>query len=426
MRAEHGKRRALRGALLPLLAICLPALCLLSCGRAEPVIIWTDRAEIVSYVEFFNVAQNKAKAVVVYKDKVALSLPPAKDEKSPDIVIGSLLRNSNVKKRFTSLDRVFSRSQINPASIYAPLLDYGKVNGRQYLIPVSFNLPTVIFSARNAGIVPEGVMIDADTIRDTAASFNLSGANGIMVRMGYAPSWDTDFLYQAAKLGGAEFGEKGTAFSWNAASLGATVGYLREWSAAKNGGTDAEQDFSFKYLYAPAHKLVNSDRCLFAYTTSDVFFDISTEQTEDIDFKWLSGGRKIFVSDSLTSLGVYRRTKNAGAAYEFVNWFFSETTQRNLLDRAMRMRLDTQTFGICNGFSSIKSVNERVFPAYYKNLLGKLPAEESLVAPLPLPSRWESLKERVIIPYLYDSVNTSAAQVRSIEERVAAWRNQFN
>ena len=89
----------------------------LSCGSSSPVVIWTDRPEIVSYVEFFNVAQNKAKAVVVYKEKLASALPPAKDEQNPDIVIGSFLRNSRIKKNFSSLDRVFGRSKINPSSI---------------------------------------------------------------------------------------------------------------------------------------------------------------------------------------------------------------------------------------------------------------------------------------------------------------------
>ena len=134
-------------------AFCLfPVILLASCGSSSPVIIWTDRPEIVSYVEFFNVAQTKAKAAVVYKDKLAVSLPPAKDEQSPDIVIGSFLRNSRVKKNFTAVDRVFNRSQINPSSIYAPLLEYGKVNGRQYLIPVSFNLPTMIFSQKTMSL----------------------------------------------------------------------------------------------------------------------------------------------------------------------------------------------------------------------------------------------------------------------------------
>lgn len=409
-------------------AFCLfPVILLASCGSFSPIIIWTDRPEIVSYVEFFNVAQNKAKAVVVYKEKLAVSLPPAKDEQNPDIVIGSYLRNSRIKKNFAAVDRVFNRSQINPSSLYGPLLDYGKVNGRQYIIPVSFNIPTIIFSQKNQELIPESIFIDSDTIRDVAGNFNQKSKEDVFIKMGYAPSWDANFIYQIAKSENAEFGEKGNAFSWNDASLAKTVTYLKDWSQGKNGGTSAEQDFSFKYLYAPKQKLVDSDRCLFAYIKSGDFFDIPSEQTENISFHWLAKDEKIFVNDDITSLGLYRKSKNARAAYAFIEWFLSESTQRNLLERSMRMNLDTQTFGICGGFSSIKSVNERVFPSFYKTLLGKMPQEDSLVAPLALPSRWESLKERVIIPYLSEITGTdSDAAVKSIDERIATWRNQFN
>ena len=399
----------------------------LSCGSSTPIVIWTDRPEIVSYVEFFNVAQNKAKAVVVYKDKLAVALPPAKDEQQPDIVIGSFLRNSRIKKNFASLDRVFSRSQINPSSIYTPLLEYGKVNGRQYLIPVSFNIPMMIFSAKNQDLLSSNMLLDSDSIRDSGSLFNQKSKDEFFVKMGFAPSWNANFMFHVAKMNGAEFGEKGNTFSWNPVSLKKTIDYLKNWSLDKNGGTGAEQDFSFKYLYMPSYKLVNSDRCLFAYIKSDDFFNISSEQTENISFRWLSKDEKTFVNDDMTSLAVFRKTKNAKASYEFINWFFSESTQKNLLERSMRMDLDTQTFGICSGFSTIKSVNERVFPAYYKNLLGNLPTESSLVAPLPLPSRWESLKERVIIPYLSEAASTeSTSTVKSIDERIAVWRNQFN
>jgi len=405
----------------------LPIILLTSCGNSSPVVIWTDRPEMVSYVEFFNVAQNKAKAVVVYKEKLASSLPPAKDEQNPDIVIGSFLRNSRIKKNFASLDRVFNRRGINPDSIYAPLLEYGKINGRQYLIPLSFNMPMMIFAQKNHDLIPESMTIDPDRIRDSASLFNQKSKENVFLRMGYAPSWDANFIFHMAKMNGIDFSEKGNVFSWNAYSLADTIEYTKKWSQDKNGGTSQEQDFAFKYLYAPSYKLVSSDRCLFAYIKSDDFFNISSEQTENIAFHWLGKGDKIFVNDDMTSLGLYRKTKNSHSAYEFINWFFSEATQKNLLERAFRMDLDTQTFGICSGLSSIKSVNERVFPSFYKTLLGKMPAESNLVAPLPLPSRWESLKERVIIPYLSEVTSTdSTVAIKSMDERIAAWRNQFN
>lgn len=413
--------------LLTLLIFLSSLLSILSCTSSRPILIWTDRPEIVSYVEFFNVAQNKTKAVVVYKDKLAASLPPAKDEQNPDIVIGSYLRNSRVKKNFISLDRIFNRNGVNPASIYASLLEYGKINGRQYLIPISFNLPTMIYSSKNQDLLSSSMLIDIDEIRDAASLFNQKSSDDVFVKMGFAPSWNADFIYQLAKIKGTDFGEKGSSFSWENSKLNEAIAYVKNWSAEKNDGTQTEQDFSFKYLYAPDYKLVSSDRCLFAYTSSNFFFNIDFQQTEHIDFKWLSNKEKVFVKDGITMIGLYRKSKNTSAAYQFIEWFLSESAQKNLIERSDRMNLGTKTFGICNGFSSIKSVNERIFPAYYKNLLGKLPSENSLIAPLPLSSRWESLKEKVIVPYLADATNTdSVSTVKSIDERILIWRNQFN
>lgn len=411
-------------------AACLAAAVVflgVSCSSSAPVVIWTDRPEIVSYVEFFNVSQRKAKAVVVYKEKPAVSLPPAKDEQKPDIVIGSFLRNSRLKKNFAALDRLFGRDGIHPDFFYKSLLDYGTLNGRQYLIPVSFNIPAVFFSVQNSNLIPDTFFINSDTIRDIAAQFNAKNNHGIFTKMGFAPSWNVDFLYELAKNHSASFGEKGNLFLWNAEALEKTIAYIQDWSASKNDGTPAEQDFSFKYLYAPGYKQIDSGRCLFSYTTSDILFSLPEEQAESIDFRWFSENGKIFVEDELICLGLYRKSHNSDAASEFIKWFFSEATQKNLLERSVKMKLDTLTFGICNGFSSIRTVNERVFPAYYKTLLGNLPAEDSLEPPSVLPARWESLKERVVLPYLSEASRTDVkASCKSIEERLSIWRKQFN
>ena len=54
----------------------------------DTFIIWTDREEFVSYSELFNSIQDKTKAVIVYKKRLASTLPPAKDEEKPDLIAG--------------------------------------------------------------------------------------------------------------------------------------------------------------------------------------------------------------------------------------------------------------------------------------------------------------------------------------------------
>ncbi|MCR5725248.1 MAG: hypothetical protein K6G80_09210 [Treponema sp.] len=393
----------------------------------HPAVIWTDRPEVASYVELFNASQDKAKAVVVYKERLANSLPPAKDEQRPDVIIGSWLKNGHIKKNFAPLNPLFVKGQLDPSTLYAPLLEYGKSAGRQYLLPLSFNLPVVIFSVRNASLIPDSYMLTPDEIRDTAAAFNVKNSHDIYTQMGFAPSWDSEFLYTVAKLNGAHFKEKANTFIWDKDSLDKTVRYIREWTESANTSSAAEQDFAFKYLYTPKYRQVDSGRCLYAYGTSASLFSVSYDQLGSIDFRWLQKNEHIPVEDNIVMAGIYRRSYNNGPAKAFVLWLFQESTQKALLERAASMKLHSADFGIAGGFSSVREVTERGFPLYYRTLLGNLPPENALQAPHSFPTRWTSLKDRTIIPYLEEAVRTdSRKNVQPIEERINSWSKQFD
>lgn len=414
-----------------LFAFGAAAVLLLLCGCSDayekPLIIWTDRPEIVSYVELFNVQEEHVKAVVVYKERLANSLPPAKDEQRPDVVIGSWLKNSHIKKNFSPLNALFSEKDVDPRSLYDSLVEYGTANGRQYLLPVSFNLPVMIFSLRNAELIPDDYMLSPDEIRDAAAKFNVKNARGFYTNMGYAPSWEPEFLYTVAKLNGAHFKEKGSAFVWDSDSLAKTVSYINDWTSHVNGSTTTEQDFAFKYLYTPKYRQVDSGRCLFAYSNSSRLFSISYEQLGSIDFRWIQKDMQIPVEDAIVMAGIYRHSYNGMAAKRFLLWLLNTETQKTLLSRSAAMHLNTASFGIAGGFSSIREVNERLFPAYYLNLIGNLPPETALQAPQSFPSRWTSLKERIILPYLAEATKTDSKKtVQPIDARISTWLKQFD
>ena len=396
--------------------------------RSKPVIIWTDRPELASYTELFNSHQKDTQAVVVYKSSLINALPPAKDEEHPDVVIGSWLMNSKLKKNFLPLEALFSLTDINPSTIYPTLLAYGKKGIHQYLLPVSFNLPLVIFSGKNAELIPDAYMLDTDQIRDTAAAFNRKNNHDIYTRMGFAPSWESDFLYVTAKMNGLTFREKGSTFSWDNEILEKTIAYLRSWTEEKNTSTTAEQDFAFKYLYTPDYRQVESNRCLFAYTSSEDLFKVPYEQLGDIDFRWIEKDDAITVKDGIVMMGIYKGSYNTRNAETFVIWLMQESTQRAILERTQAMQLNINTFGINGGFSAIQNVNERVFPIYYRNLLGNLPAKEAIQPPPAFPMRWNSFKERVVIPFLQDATNTERKleDIQTLNDRITTWLMQFN
>ena len=176
----------------------------------------------------------------------------------------------------------------------------------------------------------------------------------------------------------------------------------------------------------PTYRQVTSDRCLFAYTTSDKLFTLTDAQSSSISFRWFVQNDMIPVEDNILTMGLYKASENSAQAKEFMRWFLKEETQQKLIERTENMKLDSVNFGIAGGFSSIRNVNEKYYPAFYRQLLGNMPPEEYFTLPNILPYRWESLKENVILPYLEDMTNTNGAKNNaSLEERITEWTKQF-
>ena len=104
---------------------------------------------------------------------------------------------------------------------------------------------------------------------------------------------------------------------------------------------------------------------------------------------------------------MYKYAKNSAAAELFIIWFMNAANQKAMLEWRASLNLYTRTFGISGGFSSIHSVNERVFPIFYPELLGNLPPAEYLSVPNILPTNWNQIKANVILPYLLAETNTN-------------------
>lgn len=414
-------------------AVYIFSLLFTSCARnnnsKNTVVIWTSCSELVPYTEVFNTSQNKVKALVVYKKNPADALPAAKDEVPPDLVIGSLMRSERKRKQFRSLSYLFTTGEVNDSLFYTNLLDSCKRKDTVFQIPVSFNVPAAVFSVDNEKYIEENYLISPEQIKNYSISFNKKNKNGLYTQMGFAPQWYPDFLYTFARINGGKFTESGISFAWNAESLDRTVQLLKSWTSEANNSPVEEQDFAFKYLYTPPYKQLMSRHCLFAYMPSNDFFALSKTQRESLDFRWIQANNKIPVEDSMVTLGLYHKAPHKDNAEQFIKWFFTVDAQQAMLEHVKNMNLNTSTFGIAGGFSTLKQVNEKIFPIYYTDLLANMPVADYLEAPAVLPLRWESLKEKVIIPYLSDSINsesgTGRTTNRTIEERISDWSKQF-
>lgn len=369
------------------------------------VVIWTSCSEFAQYIELFNKTHKDNRAILVYKDNSALSLPPAKDELIPDIIVDSWLRNEAFNRSFCSLDYLFDNQILTSEIFYSQLLEAGRRKHVQYLLPVSFNLPAIIFSNENKDLVTDSYTLTMQQIREISSPFNQKNKNDSYTRMGFTVLSNPDFTYLATKLNGVKFHEEKGQIVWDEAKLQQTANLLKEWIVTDNGSVQIEEDFAFKYLFMPNYRQVTSGRTLFAYTNSASLFKMLKEQNLDIDYRWIVQDKSIPISDSLMMMGIYKDCNNKVGATEFIRWFFQSESQREILERKESMGLETEMFGISGGFSSVRDVTEHILPVYYTHLLTNLPPSQMFSLPQILPPRWESYKSMVVEPYLHNAVS---------------------
>jgi hypothetical protein len=419
-----------------------------SCGRSpEPAIIWTDRPELAVYAEYFNAShegykievryfENPAQRLIDRQKNTAAARAGNANGRAPDIVVASWLKSASSRALFQPLDHFFRNDRVAAGRFYPRLLSLGKIEGNQYLLPVSFNIPAIVFARENAGRLADLFTVDLAEIRTLGKNYNVlaagsNGAAGSYTTMGFSPSWDEEFPFITATLFNTAFREAETLI-WDGEALERSILFIRDWIQDANTGIALEDDFSFKYFFVPQTKLVESGRILFASLESSEFFILGEELRGALDFRWLSGSRdengngSIPLAENSTWYGICRSGRARKTAAAFTEWFFEDETQRFLMEESKRLRMNETTFGIAGGFSSLRTVTEQIFPQFYPGLLGHMPPEASLDPPGILPRNWMALKHRVILPYLYDQIRSGAPpQSRALEQQITNW-NRLN
>jgi ABC-type glycerol-3-phosphate transport system substrate-binding protein len=395
----------------------------LSCGGGKTAVLWSDRPEFAVYGEYFNTAQNKYKLETRFFDYPATELTgifSGSQREPPDIVAGSWLKSASTRIYFKPLDNYFKDKSLKKDAFYSRLLSMGNIDGKQYLLPVSFNAPMIIFAQDRGEQFSNPFTIDFSEMKKLGKSYN-SQSRGVYTRMGFSPSWDDNFLFAAASLYNASFKED-QPLSWNAAALERAMDFMFEWIHEANSGIQAVDDFTFKYYYNPPAKLALSGRILFAYMDSDVFFTLADEQRGRLDFRWLAERDTIPLNERSVYLGLVKKGGAPKAAKAFFRWFFDPQTQRSLLERSVNLRMQETSFGIAGGFSAMRPVTEQVFPQFYRDLLRHMPPQDFFSPPNILPGNWMTLKERVILPYLHDRARQPKDEINSLERRLSDWQ----
>ncbi len=380
----------------------------------QVVVMWTNIAEAPFYVELYNAQSEEYKVEVSYYEDIAQMLQVQNEH--PDIVMSDDIANQASMSYFAPLDRAM-RELLDSGRIYPELLVQGIQNGRTLLLPLSFDLPMMLFDAENP--LPDQVefALQLDQIREIAAESNVQqGSNYTFV--GYSPRWNSSFLYLGALFNGAEFREDENGMvNWNQQAIDETIEYFTEWIVAENGGIEAEDTFQRKYLYAAEPPLIRLDRVRFVYSSAAQYWLLSEDTRNQIDFSWIWDGERIPVLDNSVFIGVSNESNNRAGAFEFMRWLFTYENQQTLIQRSHSVQL--RSFGIANGFSTLIAINETVIPRQYPQLLDRISLAELLWSQARMPIYWRQLREEVIGHWLSQRLSNEA--IESLPERITAW-----
>jgi hypothetical protein len=366
-------------------------------------------------VERFNVIRDDFKVELLYSESPSQSVL---DGAQADVVIGEWLASPKIIDRFESTADIVKPGRIDPNRFYSGLISMGSKDNRPVLIPLSFDLPAVVFMSAPSMDIPP-MFMPLELMRSMSGRFNVKGRSGYTA-MGFSPLWNRDFFMEVSMLFGVRFraGRDGMPI-WDSEGLTRTVDFLRGWLTEINGGRDADAEFSEKNLVQPFYKLLEAKKTLFALKPFTELYALSEETRKELDFRWLSLSGQIPARDDVLFGGVLRKGRNTRGGKAFLEWLVDPQTQKDLLEVAQSRRISV--FGVTNGFSALKAVNEKDLAQKYTNLLGHIPTEGLIQFPATLPDSWVKVRDEAINPWLAQAATGDVGP--DLTQTLQQWRD---
>ena len=378
-------------------------------------VLWCSIPEFAAYTEVYNSQQDTYKIELVYKEDPVAAL--AETEHHPDLIIDQRLTSSQAVGLFASLEKMYKEKQLNSSLFYPQLLQQGVLEEEQVLLPVSFRLPMIIYRSGLEISEDDNLTLTFSDLKSTAAAYAVEPEEQPEI-VSFVTYWDPAFLYYTSYLLEADYRETVSGeLMWNARNVSSAVSELRKWSTEINNSRNTERVFTERYLHNPGYKLINTGKIIFYYMNIQDYYNIPRSKRENLDFRWYGTEEDNPIADDILYMGMYKKGRSKTAAKNFIEWFFTNKTQQELLENSNNKRM--RSFGIAQGFSSLIQLNERDIPRYFPEMTGKIIPVEDISVPPPLPYEWERLKTEVIIPWLKEKM--VSAETESLENRLQTW-----
>ena len=367
----------------------------------------TNVPQAVFYVEQFNVQQKRYKIHCIYeKDLDQLNEKEIKN-RYPSIIFGSRILSKKVLSLLDDISYLFSTLSINRRSFYEGLLDAGYYKNRQLLLPVSFNIPAAITLKAPNSEDAAGSVLQYSAMRSAGNEYTVNEKN-TYVTMGFHPVWSDAALYGLLKAFDVSFSEE-KSITWDRTRLDEASRYIKLWYSDASVSMKDTVNFNEQYRQIPPDLRVNLKKTQAWVFSSLDFFALDDSRRSGLQFAWMARDSVIPADDDAVFLGILSngRAKDAGDA--FIKWFFRYDTQSRLLEQSKLFRLDEICFGIAGGFSALSDVTEKLYPLYYRELLGKAPPRNMVILEGVRPSSWDDAKTGILLPILREWLTSDAS-----------------
>jgi len=375
---------------------------LVSCGSVRVSTVWTDVPQVASYVETFNASQRDWQVLVEFKDDATAALLAPGSE--PDLVIARGPISSPVRNALVPLDFLFGGA-LSRASFYRGSLDAGLDGQDAKTLPVSFDLPVLIF---NKTLQPDlaGFSVNPDTLRVLGREF-MDAPSKLPRRLAFSPRWG-GFGLTLLQLEGARFQEgfQGS-LAWDSAGLGRALAEYQSWPSP---GWDQTVDFRRKYLQNDPGPSLTAGRVQFYPSTLTEFLSRPWNERRDLDFRFVDRGR-VAASQIMVWAGIPEGAESRGAAEHFLSWFYRPEVQERLVLQDQRQGAG---FGLADGVPALLG---DMMAKTYPELDGRLPKSDQVLFWPSLPPDWNALEATVLRPWLATPNATDATLKTAIEKR---------
>ncbi len=396
--------------------VLMPIIIVAGCGlfsNSGTAVLVTNLPQVLSYAEQFNAEFESYKIKVVYRDtpwRYAEST-----QTNADIFVGRGLASRNVITKFAPMDTLLEEELIDSAEFYRSALALGSFQDQQLLLPLSFDLPAVLFHTEEGTAMNNPMVLNLDQLRTLSGEYTKEQS---ATTMGYSFRWEPEAAYTVLSALDADFHQtSGGLPAWNQQKLDQAVDYIRQWSKELNNGTEAENLFHSKYMYDPDYKLVSDRRIRFSFVTIEQFLTIPVEFRVHLDFRWFAVDGTIPVNEDIVFAGRHAQSKHQKASEAFITWLFDPEIQAQLLDLDRYRRI--RGFGIAEGFSTLSSVNRNALTGVVPLLLTRIPPADILDFPPPVPATWPQIKKDVVYPWLAQS---DIGEGKPLETLIKEWQ----